>query len=100
VDNWAVKRFINLSGYDLKFDESHIELVYPNGEVSFIAGGSAEERARLMDLNAAGLTLLLVDLPLTEKVESIFKERGARIESFEYPGIPLSYLSLQMASPN
>jgi hypothetical protein len=99
VANLSVNRFVNLSEYHLKFDESHVQLVYPNGKASVIDGGSAEERARLLDLNTAGLTLLLVDRAVVEKVAAIFKERGARVELFEYPGIPISFLNLQTVSP-
>jgi 4-amino-4-deoxy-L-arabinose transferase-like glycosyltransferase len=96
IDNLAVKRFVNLSTYDIKFDESHIELVYPNGSESVVAAGSPLERAGAMELERSGAMLVLVDLSAVEQVTDLLSKRGAVVSRYDYPGVPLSFIHLRM----
>ena len=95
IDTRAVRSLLNTSGYRINFDESTVQLVFPN------AKGLTKRLERAPEITSQILSaaevpsVVLVDVAQADNVESIIKSSEVVARRFDYPQLTISFFYVQ-----
>lgn len=95
IDTQAVHSIFNISGYRINFEESTVQLVFPNARGSTKRLDKAPEVVSHLLSSDELPSVVLVDVEQAGEIQSAIQSSGIVTRRFDYPQLAISFLHVQ-----